>query len=42
MEYKYRIFEEVYNDMLSGKKTVEFRLLNEKSNNIQIRSKVLT
>ena len=36
MEYSYRIFEEVYNDMLSGKKTIEFRLLNEKSNNIQI------
>ena len=36
MEYSYRIFEEVYNDMLSGKKTVEFRLLNEKSNSIQI------
>ena len=36
MEYSYRIFEEVYNDMLLGKKTIEFRLLNEKSNNIQI------
>lgn len=36
MEYNYRILEEVYNDMLSGKKTIEFRLLNEKSNSIQI------
>ena len=36
MEFEYRIYEEVYNDMLSGKKTIEFRLLNEKSRNIQI------
>lgn len=36
MEYKYRIYEEVYNDMLSGKKNIEFRLLNEKSNQISI------
>jgi len=36
MEYSYRILEEVYKDMLSGKKTIEYRLLNEKSNNIQI------
>ena len=36
MEYSYRILEQVYNDMLLGKKTIEFRLLNEKSNNIQI------
>lgn len=36
MEYSYRILEKVYNDMLSGKKTIEYRLLNEKSNNIQI------
>lgn len=34
--FKYRIYEEVYNDMISGKKTIEFRLLNEKSNSIQI------
>ena len=36
MEYNYMIFEEVYKDMLSGKKTVEFRLLNETSSSIQI------
>lgn len=36
MEYNYMIFEEVYKDMLSGKKTIEFRLLNEKSSSIQI------
>ena len=40
MEFEYRIYEEVYNDMLSGKKTIEFRLLNEKSNNIQIEDKI--
>lgn len=38
--FEYRIYEEVYNDMLSGKKTIEFRLLNEKSNNIQIGDKI--
>lgn len=36
MEYKYRVFDEVYNEMLSGHKTVEFRLLNEKSDSIKI------
>ena len=40
MEFEYRIYEEVYNDMLSGKKTIEFRLLNEKSSNIQIGDKI--
>lgn len=40
MEFEYRIYEEVYNDMLSGKKTIEFRLLNEKSRNIQIGDKI--
>lgn len=40
MEFEYRIYEEVYNDMLSGKKTIEFRLLNEKSSNIQIEDKI--
>jgi len=40
MEFKYRIYEEVYNDILSGKKTIEFRLLNAKSNNIQIGDKI--
>ncbi len=36
MKFKYRIYDEVYNDILSGKKKIEFRLLNDKSNSIQI------
>ena len=40
MEFKYRIYDEVYNDILSGKKTIEFRLLNNKSNSIQIGDKI--
>lgn len=40
MEYSYRIYDEVYNDMLSGKKNVEFRLLNEKSSCIKIVDKI--
>lgn len=40
MEYKYKIYNEVYNDMLSGKKKIEFRLLNDKSNSIQIGDKI--
>ena len=40
MEYSYRIYDEVYNDILSGKKTVEFRLLNEKSSCIKIGDKI--
>lgn len=36
MEYTYNILNEVYYWMLSGKKTIEVRLLKEKSNNIQI------
>lgn len=36
MEFKYRICKEVYSDMLSGKKNIEFRLLNEKSGNIRV------
>lgn len=34
--FEYRIYNDVYNDMISGKKTIEFRLLNEKSNSIKI------
>lgn len=34
--FEYRIYNDVYNDMISGKKTIEFRLLNEKSNSIEI------
>lgn len=36
MEFKYRIYKEVYNDMLSLKKNIEFRLLNEKSESINV------
>ena len=40
MEYSYRIYDEVYNDILSGKKNIEFRLLNEKSDSIKIGDKI--
>ena len=40
MEYSYRIYDEVYNDILSGKKNIEFRLLNEKSSSIKIGDKI--
>lgn len=33
--YEYRIYNEVYDDMVSGKKTIEFRLLNEKTESIK-------
>lgn len=36
MKYEYRVYDEVYNDILSGKKTIEYRLLNEKSMKINI------
>lgn len=36
MEYTYNILNEVYYWMLSGKKTIEVRLLKEKSNSIQV------
>jgi ASC-1-like (ASCH) protein/dephospho-CoA kinase len=36
MEYTYNILNDVYYWMLSGEKTIEVRLLKEKSNNIQI------
>lgn len=32
---EYRIYQSVYDDIISGKKTIEFRLLNEKSANIK-------
>ena len=32
---EYKIYQSIYNDMISGKKDIEFRLLNEKSNNIK-------
>ena len=34
--FKYKIYESVYNDMVSGKKKLEFRLLNEKSESIKV------
>ncbi len=33
--YEYKIYPDVYNDIISGKKTIEYRLLNEKSNMIK-------
>lgn len=35
-KFEYRVYDVVYNDMISGKKTIEFRLLNDKSNSIKI------
>ena len=32
---EYRIYQSVYDDIISGKKTIEFRLLNEKSANLK-------
>jgi len=34
--FEYKIYDVVYNDMISGKKTIEFRLLNEKAKSIKI------
>lgn len=34
--FEYKIYDNVYNEMVFGKKTIEFRLLNEKSNSIKI------
>ena len=34
-DFEYKIYEEVYNDIINGIKTVEFRLLNDKSNSIK-------
>ena len=36
----YKIYYDVYKDMISGNKTIEFRLLNEKSENIKIGDKI--
>ncbi len=33
--FEYKIYNEVYDEMVSGKKTIEFRLLNEKSKSIK-------
>ena len=32
--FEYRIYDNVYDDMISGKKTIEFRLLNDKTKSI--------
>lgn len=37
---EYRIYKRVYDDMLSGKKNIEFRLLNEKSDKIKPGDKI--
>lgn len=37
---EYRIYKSVYDDMLSGKKNIEFRLLNEKSDKIKLGDKI--
>lgn len=38
--FNYRILESVYDDMIIGKKTMEFRLWNEKSQKMQIGDKI--
>lgn len=38
--FEYRIYKSVYDDMLSGKKNIEFRLLNEKSEKIKPGDKI--
>lgn len=37
---EYRIYESVYNDMASGNKNIEVRLLNDKSEKIKIGGKI--
>ena len=34
--FEYKIYDIVYSDMISGKKKIEFRLLNDKSESIKI------
>ena len=38
--FDYRIYENVYNAMITGKKNIEIRLLNEKSCKIKIGDKI--
>lgn len=38
--YEYKIYNEVYSSMISGEKTIEFRLLNDKSKKINIGDKI--
>ena len=33
---EYRIYDSVYNDIISGKKTIEFRILNDKTESIRV------
>lgn len=40
MDFEYRVYDNVYTDILLGKKRIEFRLLNNKSNSIQIGDKI--
>lgn len=40
-EFDYRIYDTVYDDIVSGKKTIEYRLLNDKSRDIQIGDQIL-
>lgn len=35
IDFEYRIYEEVYNDIIKGIKNIEFRLLNDKSEKIK-------
>ena len=39
--FEYRIYDTVYNDMISGKKTIEYRLLNEKTESIKKGDEIL-
>ncbi len=36
MEYKYNVYDDIYHLILTGEKTIEVRLLNEKSKKISI------
>lgn len=37
MNYQYKIYEKALKEIISGQKTIEFRLLNEKSSNAHIK-----
>ena len=39
--FEYKIYDNVYDDMISGKKTIEFRLLNEKTQSIKIGDEII-
>ena len=40
-EFEYRIYDTVYDDIVSGKKTIEYRLLNDKSKDIKKGDQIL-